>query len=164
MLKIIRTILHDVFELAVSFKALYGVIETAGGVVLFVIGPAALMRFSNWLADYGLNDDYGVASPFDNFILNRVQHVTAGTWNFIAFYLVLHGMFNIIIVALLWRKKLWAYPAAMGFFGAFIFYQIGRFTFTHAWGLVLASVIDVLTIGLIWEEYRRIKKLIRIGG
>jgi len=163
MLKIIRTILHDVFEVAVSLKALYGAIETLGGVILFVVGPVALQKYSIWLMQYGLKDDYGVVNPFEDFIFNRLQQFSTGTWYFISFYLVLHGVVNIVLVALLWRKKLWAYPAAMGFFGAFIFYQMGRFSFTHAWGLVLASVIDLVIIGLIWEEYERIKKLSRCG-
>jgi uncharacterized membrane protein len=39
-------------------------------------------------------------------------------------------------------------------FGAFIAYQLYRFTFTHSIGLIALSLFDFAVIWLIWLEYR----------
>jgi uncharacterized membrane protein len=42
-------------------------------------------------------------------------------------------------------------------FGAFIVYQLYRFTFTHGIGLIALSVFDLVVIWLIWLEYRALR-------
>ena len=64
---------------------------------------------------------------------------------------------KLLLVGALLRRKLWAYPIAMIAFGAFILYQLYRFTFTHSIGLIALSVFDLAVIWLIWLEYRALR-------
>jgi uncharacterized membrane protein len=43
-------------------------------------------------------------------------------------------------------------------FGAFILYQLYRFTFTHGLGLIALSAFDLLVIWLVYLEYRALKR------
>ena len=58
-----------------------------------------------------------------------------------------------MIVGLL-RGNLGYYPLAIAVFGAFIVYQLYRFTLSHSLWLILITVVDVVVIGLTWQEYR----------
>ena len=62
-----------------------------------------------------------------------------------------------VVVGLL-REKLWAYPACFVVFGAFIAYQLYRYSFTHDVGLILLSILDAFVILLAWHEYRLLRK------
>ena len=75
-----------------------------------------------------------------------------------AAYLLAHGVVKIGRVASLLRDRHWAYPAAITVFAAFIVYQLYRFTLTHGLGLIALSLFDLVVIGLIWLEYRALKK------
>ena len=52
------------------------------------------------------------------------------------------------------REKLWAYPASFVVFGAFIAYQLYRYSFTHEISLILLSIFDLFVIALAVHEYR----------
>jgi uncharacterized membrane protein len=56
------------------------------------------------------------------------------------------------------KQKLWAYPSAVIVFGAFIVYQLYRFTLTHSIGLIALSLFDLVVIWLIHLEYRALKR------
>jgi hypothetical protein len=42
--------------------------------------------------------------------------------------------------------------------GLFIVYQLYRFSYTHGFGLIVLTVFDVFVIGLIWHEYRLVRR------
>jgi len=55
------------------------------------------------------------------------------------------------------RERLWAYPASFAVFGAFIAYQLYRYSFTHDFALILLSVFDLFVIALAVHEYRLLR-------
>ena len=55
-------------------------------------------------------------------------------------------------------RVLVAYPVSMVIFAGFIVYQLYRFTFTHGVGLLFLSAMDVVVIGLIFLEYRALRR------
>jgi uncharacterized membrane protein len=57
------------------------------------------------------------------------------------------------VVGLL-KHIIWVYPTAIFVFGAFIVYQLYRFSFTENYGLVAISVFDAFLVLFIWLEYR----------
>jgi uncharacterized membrane protein len=63
-----------------------------------------------------------------------------------------------VLVAGLLRNKLWAYPASLVVLGAFIAYQIYRYTYTQAFGLIALTVFDSIVMALIWHEYRLVRR------
>ncbi len=62
-----------------------------------------------------------------------------------------------MILILLWRKKLWAYPISCIMFGAFIVIQIQRFSQTYSIMLLVLTLIDIVMIILTIYEYQNIK-------
>ena len=71
---------------------------------------------------------------------------------------------GILTTSIIWayerllREKLWAYPASFAVFGAFIAYQLYRYTFTHGFGLIALTLFDLVVMLLIWHEYRLLKR------
>lgn len=143
------------FRVAVSLKGLDGVVETAGGIALLVAPPAWILHIASdltwdWLAAHPRS---AVASH----LVRSAQHLSTGSERFAAIYLLAHGLVKIGLVAALLRDQHWAYPTAMIVFAAFVVYQLHRFTDTHAVLLLPLSLFDLVVIGLIWLEYRRMR-------
>lgn len=69
-------------------------------------------------------------------------------------YLLTHGMAKVVLVALVLRDKLWAYPLMMGLLLVFIVYQVYRLTYGISVGLIILTLFDLLVVLLTWREYR----------
>jgi uncharacterized membrane protein len=57
-----------------------------------------------------------------------------------------------------------AYPASLVALALFIAYQIYRFSYTQSAGLIALTVFDVIVMGLIWHEYRLVRRHIMAAG
>jgi uncharacterized membrane protein len=77
---------------------------------------------------------------------------------FAGVYLLSHGVIKVVLVASLFRERLWAYPAAIVVFTLFIVYQMYRYMLQSSISMIVLSVLDVVVIGLTWLEYRRLKR------
>src|SRR5262245_3285396 len=92
-----RTELDRVFEVSIILKALDGLLETVGGILLLVISPDKLVRLVTALTQHELSEN-----PHDfiaSHILHSAQHFAAGGSLFAAVYLLTHGVTKIILVA-----------------------------------------------------------------
>jgi uncharacterized membrane protein len=148
-------ILHKAFEIGILLKALNGLFEMAGGILLFWVNPTTLNRIVILLTQSELSED-----PKDliaNFLIKTAQEFSFSTQLFGIFYLLSHGIIKIFLVTSLWQRRLWAYPAAIIFFSAFCIYQIYRYHFTHSIWLIFLTVLDIFVIVLTWIEYHRLK-------
>ena len=133
---------HQIFAVSVSLKGLHALLEIAGGIALYGFSADAIAR---WLDE--IDRSRLVARYFD---LSE-QH-------FYAFYLLSHGLVKVVLVYGLLKEKLWAYPASFVVFGAFIAYQLYRYSFTHELSLIFLSVFDLFVIALAIHEYRLLRK------
>jgi uncharacterized membrane protein len=144
--------IHQAFEISVLLKGAHALVECIGGLLLAVVGTGTIIRLVEMMTQDELIED-----PND-FIARHVQSTaetfTAGTQHFYAFYLLSHGLVKVFLVAGLLRNKLWAYPASLVILGLFIAYQIYRYSYTSAFGLLVLTVFDVIVIVLIWHEWR----------
>ena len=149
-------ILHDGFELAILLKGIGALLEITGGILLVFISPARLDRFVRFLTQSELAED-----PKDviaHFILHLSSSFSVGAQHFGIYYLLSHGAVKVVLVWLLWKKKIWAYPLAIVFLLLFIIYQIYRYSYSHSIWLIALSVFDGIMIYLTWMEYKRIRK------
>lgn len=149
--------IHALFYVGVIGKGIDGVLETAGGVFLFVTAPARIHTIILILTAHELSED-----PQDiiaNYLRNSTYELTAGTSAFAAAYLLWHGIVKIILVASLLAKRRWAYPMAIAAFMLFVIYQLYRYAHTHSLELLVLSLIDVFIILLTWLEYRRLEAI-----
>jgi uncharacterized membrane protein len=64
-----------------------------------------------------------------------------GTTLFGAVYLLSHGIAKVVVVVLVLRNKLWAYPWLIGLLLAFIVYQLYRMIVVHfSFGLAALTI------------------------
>jgi uncharacterized membrane protein len=89
------------------------------------------------------------------YLLHTASHLTTSTTLFGAIYLLSHGGAKIVLVVLVLRDKLWAYPWLIALLLAFIAYQLYRITAVHfSVGLAALTVFDAVLVWLTWREYQ----------
>lgn len=151
----LRRLIHRAFEVGVGLKGLDGVLEIIGGLLLLTISPSHISTLIRQLTQHELSED-----PHDlvaGYLLTLSKGLTAREQLFGAAYLLAHGVVKLALVAALLKRRLWAYPTAMGIFGLFAAYQLYIFTFTHSWYLILLTILDAVVIWLTWLEYAKVK-------
>lgn len=150
-----RSILHIGFETAILLKGLHAALEIVGGILLAFLKPETLVTWIRVLTQNELAED-----PQDlvaNLLVRMGHHYSINSQQFGVFYLVSHGIVNLGIVLLLWRRKLWAYPLGIVVLFLFIVYQVFRWMSTHSTALIAFTAIDAIVIWLTWSEYRRLR-------
>jgi uncharacterized membrane protein len=145
--------LDKTFKIGLVLKGLDGVLEVVGGVLLLFLSADAIEHIFRSLTAEELSED-----PHDliaNYLLHATSHLSSGITLFGAIYLLSHGVAKIVLVALVLRDKLWAYPWLIALLLAFIAYQIYRITWVHfSVGLTALTVFDAALVWLTWREYR----------
>ena len=139
------------FRAGVILKGLDGVLEIAGGVALWLVSPGLILR---WI---GLLTQDEIARNRHDVIAHHLRLAVGSLVSgkhFLALYLLAHGIVKILVVVALLKNRLWAYPVSIAVFGAFIVYQLYRFTLGGSAGLIVLSAFDLIVIWLIWMEYR----------
>lgn len=148
--------IHQIFVASVVFKGVHALIEIIGGVALYLVSTAAIVATIN-----RFSRDQLVGDPDDwigMHLLEFSRTFSVAEHDFYAFYLLSHGVVKSILVIGLLRERLWAYPASFAVFGAFIAYQLYRYSFSHDFGLILLSIFDAFVIYLAVHEYRLLRK------
>lgn len=149
--------IHQVFELSLFLKGAHALIECLGGVALALVSTDTIVSLVGALTQEELLED-----PKDFLASHLLQFATqfsVSSQHFYAFYLLSHGLVKIALVVGLLRNRLWAYPASLVVMSLFIVYQLYRYSYTHSAALIVLSVFDVIVIGLIWHEYRLVRRL-----
>ena len=145
--------LDKTFRIGLVLKGLDGILEIVGGILLLFLSPHAIEHIARTLTAHELSED-----PHDviaRYILHTSSHLTTSTTLFGAVYLLSHGVAKVVLVALVLRDKLWAYPWLIALLLAFIAYQLYRITAVHfSVGLTLLTVFDAVLVWLTWREYQ----------
>jgi len=148
-----QKLIDKIFDLGILAKFFIGVFELLAGVVYLISGQAIMNSFIIFLAQQEVADD-----P-DNFIVNYLTKIannfSVGTHFYAIFYLVFHGLINILLVIALAKNKIWAYPVAAVGFGAFIIYQSFQYLYTHSLILLILTIFDILVVAVILLEYKK---------
>src|SRR6266851_8280519 len=148
--------IHQAFEIGVLLKGAHALIECFGGLALYLVSTDTIVAWVNTMTQEELNEN-----PNDfiaTYLSNLVQDFSVSNKRFYAFYLLSHGLIKIFLVIGLLRNKLWAYPVSLVVLCLFIVYQLYRFSYTHGVGLIVLTVFDVIVMGLIWHEYRLVRR------
>jgi uncharacterized membrane protein len=145
---------HEVFWMGIIFKAINGVLETAGGGILLFVSNQTIASFTYKLLSPELAED-----PNDwlaNHLLTWVLHLSADSKTFAVAYLLVHGIVKLAIVVAIWFSQLWAYWLAGIVFSLFVIYQMARFAVTHSMLMLVLTAVDLIIIALLPPEYRRL--------
>lgn len=146
---------HKGFEIGLLLKFIGGIFELIGAALMLFITPdrmSAIVRFfvRNELVENTKNF-------FLRLLLSFSNNFTVNTQYFDVFYLASHGIVKLLLVYLLWRKKLWAYPLCVAFLVIFVVYQIIRMGSHFSVTMLLLTVFDIIMIALTMFEYKREK-------
>jgi uncharacterized membrane protein len=147
--------IHILFDIGLLGKAVDGVLEIIGGIVLFLVNPDQLNGMLQVLTRHELSKD-----PHDflaNLLLHSIQPLSTDTIVFAAFFLLWHGVIKVGLVWALFRKHFWAYPIAIVAFGLFLAYQVYRYSHTRSLWLLAISILDAFVIVLTWLEFKRLR-------
>jgi len=145
--------LDKVFEVGILLKGLDGLLEIAGGILLFLIKPEYLNQLATTLTQHELSED-----PRDflaTHILHSTQNLAAGSLVFAALYLLSHGISKIILIWEILHDRFWAYLGLIYLTIGFMIYQTYRFTYSHSISLVLLTLFDGVIVYLTVLEYRK---------
>lgn len=148
--------LHLAFEISLWLKGAFAFVEVGGGVIAYFVTKQFLVEVASAITQGELRED-----PRDivaHALLYAAQHLSVTSQHFTAWYLASHGIIKLWLIGGLLRQKLWYYPLALGAFALFIVYQLYRFDTTHAWPLLVVTVIDIAVIALTWHEYRFLRR------
>jgi len=147
-----KDLLRDAFRTGITAKGIDGLLEIAGGVLVWFIKPQAIGKALRALSLHELSRDRS------DFIATHLLHISEQLAHskpmFASIFLLSHGLMKVLIVAALWMNELWAYPLAIGVFAAFSVYQVYRFTHTHSISLLIITFVDIVIIWLTWAEWR----------
>lgn len=150
------TLLHKLFRIGVLIKGINGILEiTAAAILFFVKTNLTLTLIQNALEQELVHDPRDFLA---NHLYAASQHITPNTITFIAIYLLVHGIINIIMFSGLWYNKKWAYPLSTLILSMFIVYQLSKFSKTHSITLLSVTLIDLTILFLLNSEYKRIQK------
>jgi uncharacterized membrane protein len=145
--------LDKTFKIGLVLKGLDGVLEVVGGILLLFLSPHAIQHLARMLTAHELRQD-----PHDliaRYLLHTTSHLTTSTTLFGAIYLLSHGVTKVVLVILVLRGKLWAYPWLIALLLAFIAYQLYQITAVHfSVGLTALTIFDAALVWLTWREYR----------
>ena len=148
--------LHIGFEVAILLKGLHAALEIVGGILLGFLRPDTLNTWIRLLTQNELAEN--PRRLVAGLLVRAGEHYTISSQHFGVYYLLSHGLVKVVLVLLLWRRKLWAYPLAVAVLALFIAYQVFRWTSTHSGFLVFLTALDALVIWLTLSEYARLKR------
>lgn len=151
-----KDIVHVSFELGLLIKGIDGILEIIGGFLLLYLNPSRMSHLIVFLTQHERSED-----PKD-FVANALIHFSNGfsisAQTFGILYLISHGVIKCVLIVLLWRKKLWAYPLTIVSLILFIVYQIYRYSIHASVSLLLLTAFDMIMIVLTLIEFKRMKK------
>jgi uncharacterized membrane protein len=145
-------LLSETFHTGITLKGIDGLLEIAGGVLLWFVKPQGLSELARFLFQHELSGD-----PHDWIgvhLLHTTEKLANADPGFASLFLLSHGVTKAALVTCLWMNRLWAYPLTIAVFAAFCVYQMYRYTHTHSVWLILLTVFDIVLIYLTWAEYK----------
>jgi len=143
------------FYVSLAIKAVDAFIEVAGGFFMIAINHQWLNHFVKLITIPELRED-----PNDivmNYLLGLSQNLSISAQHTVALFMLLHGATKIVVVVLLWKKKLWAYFPAVLIFGGFVLYEVYSYLHNDSVIVLLLIILDIAIIALILIEYKRLK-------
>jgi uncharacterized membrane protein len=146
-----KKILHELFEVSVILKGIYGVAEIILGTTILFFSRHFVTRFLLYFVQGELNDNprNGIA----NQILHLSNQITPSSEIFMGIYFLFYGILKIVLVTGLLLNREWAYPSTIIFMTAFMGYEIYRVNHTHSVVLMFLIALDAAVIALVWHEY-----------
>ena len=146
-------LIHKLLQAGLSIKAINGLLEILGAVILLGMKSVDLHHFVELVFQHELWQD---SSDFlASYFIPTAHHIVdVKVWA--AVYLLIHGIIKIGLWIAVWRNKLWAYPLAGAILIVVVVYQLLRLTHHFSSISTILTFIDLSIIVLLKLEYTRI--------
>ncbi|MBP1761072.1 MAG: putative rane protein [Firmicutes bacterium] len=128
--------------------------ELIGGFIMLVVSHEWLNKLVLQIALPELRQDPD--DPLMNYLITRGLNISSQ--HSVAVFMLFHGLAKMIIIWLLWKNKMWAYPLAFVAFGIFISYEAHSFWENQSLFMLLIVVFDLAIITMIALKYRSLKR------
>jgi uncharacterized membrane protein len=148
-----RTIfVHSAYIVTLFIKGFDGAVETLAGIIVGIVGAhrffAIVVRATANKAAHDPNN------PIFHLLRHWFLGLSTTSSSFVAFFLFVNGVLKLaVVISLLWGKR-WIFPPAMAIFSVFILYMSYRLTRHWSWWLFGFSLLDLLTLALVANEWR----------
>ncbi len=143
---------NSLYNIIIILKGVNGIFELILGTLIAIISSSTVYKIAIKIFSEELSDD-----PHDfvaNFFVNLARDLSFSTKEFIAAYVFIHGIINILLFYTLWKKKFEFYPTAIITLVLLTVYQIFRVITKHSPLLILITIIDFVIIYFLVREYR----------
>lgn len=143
------------FDIGLIAKGLFALGETICGIALIFLTPDRLNRLVSWVFGSELQE-----TPKDwpvSHIVVFGHSFTSGLQHYAVIYLLIHGIIKLVVITLLWKKQLWAYPLSIVVLIGFIVYQTVQFAFRHSVLMLLMTILDIAVVVLTIVEYKNMR-------
>ena len=147
------------FRVSLLFKALFSVLEIAGGIVGYLISQHTIVDFVTVVTQEQLTKDPD--DRFAQYLIQAAGNLSLSSQHFAALYLLSHGVVKTILIVGLLRERLVYFPLSILAFSLFVVYQLFRYQTTHSIWLLLLTVVDIAIIALTAQEYRYLRSRLR---
>ena len=140
------------FRVSLALKAIDGILEMAGGILLSIFNRRALNRMVIVLTQHELTED-----PKDfvaTHLRSLVSHLTSDVKLFAVAYLLIHGVLKIALAVNLLRGREGVYPWALAFFSVFMVYEAYQLSYTPSLALACFFFLDTAIVALLYWEHR----------
>ncbi|WP_424184534.1 DUF2127 domain-containing protein [Actinokineospora sp. G85] len=145
------------FRLALVVKGADGGLQLLGALVLVAVPPSLISGVANAVTTRDLLGDHN-GTLAHHLSKAAAEFADSGTRTFAIWYLLLHGVVKLGLVAALSRRVVGAFPVAVVVMAAFVAYEVVRAVRTGSVGLAVLAVLDVVVIGLVWRELTKLRR------
>ena len=149
-------VVHAGFETGLVMKGIDGILEIVGGVLLMFLDPIKLHGLVRLLTQHELSEDPN--DKIANLMITMSQGFSIGAAHFGVVYLLSHGLVKIVLILLLWQRKMFAYPLSVFSLLLFIAYQMYRYTSKPSAFLIILTVFDMVMVVLTILEFRKVRQ------
>ncbi|MDR3547687.1 MAG: DUF2127 domain-containing protein [Candidatus Pacebacteria bacterium] len=144
--------IYELFEISIWVKAVGAFGEVLGGIAIALIPSSYVLHTALLLSQGNLDADA------DDLIIKGITaaaHAFAVSNNWlVGIYFFMRGFVQLLLVYALFKNKLWAYPAMLLLLVLFVCTQAYQIYLSQSIATMLITVIDIVTIYLVWHEYR----------
>ena len=153
-------IFGKLFKIGMWWRIFYGALRLILGFSLLKIIGRPVIDVVTWVLSHEFIQD-----PSDILLTTArmvLSHNSYYVTYFLAFYFIFWGVTDVVLSISLLREQLWSFPISMYVIGIFILYEAFRFLHTHSLILLSVIVIDIFILLLIYTEYKKLQRRIRI--
>ena len=153
-------IFGKLFKIGMWWRIFYGALRLMLGFSLLKIIGRPVIDVVTWVLSHEFIQD-----PSDILLTTArmvLSHNSYYVTYFLAFYFIFWGVTDVVLSISLLREQLWSFPISMYVIGIFILYEAFRFLHTHSLILLSVIVIDIFILLLIYTEYKKLQRRIRI--